>query len=152
VRIVLDIDHIREELNELPFKDGRREVFIGRISEMFAEDNEPATTHYLRQYEQKLRSHSLTLTLHENDRDSLFVVQELRAAPVDLSWMAEATHWVSKILAISLEMILPGLAGLWIDNQLETRFLGLLGFALGVPLGIWHIIAMTKSKRNELEW
>ena len=65
--------------------------------------------------------------------------------------MAEAMNWVSKITAVALEMILPGLAGLWLDNQLGTRFLALLGFALGVPLGMWHLIAMTKSKRNEIE-
>jgi hypothetical protein len=33
---------------------------------------------------------------------------------------------------------------------LGTRFLSLTGFALGVPLGMWHLIAMTKSKRNDL--
>jgi len=27
----------------------------------------------------------------------------------------------------------------------------LLGFAFGVPLGIWHLIAMTKNKRSERE-
>jgi hypothetical protein len=151
VRIVLDIDHIREELNELPFKDGRREVFVGRISEMIEEDNEPLIAHLLRQYEQELKSHTLILNRHEIDRDSLFVVQALRMTPLDLSWMAEAMNWVSKITTVTLEMILPGLAGLWIDNQLETRCFSLLGFALGVPLGIWHIIAMTKSKRNVLE-
>jgi hypothetical protein len=59
--------------------------------------------------------------------------------------------WVSKITAVALEMVLPGLAGLWLDNQLGTRFLTLLGFALGVPLGMWHLIAMTKIKRNDLE-
>jgi hypothetical protein len=48
-------------------------------------------------------------------------------------------------------MLLPGLAGLWLDSQLETRFLTLLGFALGVPLAMWHLIAMTKIKRNDLE-
>ena len=32
---MLDIDHIREELYELPFRDGKRAVFVGKISEMF---------------------------------------------------------------------------------------------------------------------
>ncbi len=35
VRFVLDINDIREKLDELTFRDGKREVFIGRISEMF---------------------------------------------------------------------------------------------------------------------
>ncbi len=65
--------------------------------------------------------------------------------------MAEGMKWVSKITTVALEMVLPGLAGLWLDSQLETRFLALLGFALGVPLGMWHLIAMTRNKRNDLE-
>jgi hypothetical protein len=79
------------------------------------------------------------------------VVQELRALAPDFSRTAEAMSWVSKITAVALEMVLPGLAGLWLDNQLGTRFLTLLGFALGVPLGMWHLIAMTKIKPNDLE-
>ncbi len=34
---------------------------------------------------------------------------------------------------------------------LETRFLTLLGFALGVSLGMWHLIAMTKNMRNDIK-
>jgi hypothetical protein len=148
---MLDINHIREELNELQFRDGKREVFVGRISEMFEEESEQAIAEHLGQIEQKLRSHTLFLTRHEDDRDALFVVQELRTLAPDFSWMAEGMKWVSKITTVALEMVLPGLAGLWLDSQLETRFLALLGFALGVPLGMWHLIAMTKRKRNEFE-
>ena len=36
-------------------------------------------------------------------------------------------------------------------EQLETRFLTLLGFALGVSLGKWRLIAMTKNKRNDIK-
>ena len=149
--VLLEIDHIREELNGLPFREGKREVYVGSISEMLEEESEQAIAGHLRQFEQELRSQTLILTRHEDDRDALFVVQELRALAPDLSWMAEGMNWVSKITAVALEMVLPGLAGLWLDNQLETRFLTLLGFALGVPLGMWHLIAMTKSKRNKIE-
>jgi hypothetical protein len=147
---VLDIDDIREELNELPFRDGEREVFVGKISEMFEEESEQAIADDLRQCEQDFRSHMLILTRHEDDPDALFVVQELRALAPDFSWMAEAINWLSKITTVALEMVLPGLAGLWLDSQLETQFLTVLGFALGVPLGMWHLIAMTKSKRSDL--
>ena len=146
MRFILDIGHIREELNELPFRDGRREVFIGKISEMFEEESEQAIADHLRHYENELRSHSLILARHENDRAALFVVQELRALAPDFSWMAEAMNWVSKITTVALEMVLPGLAGLWLDIQLQTQFFTLLGFTLGVPFGMWHLIAMTKSK------
>ena len=33
----------------------------------------------------------------------------------------------------------------------ETRFRTLLGFALGVSLGMWRLIAMTKNKRNDVK-
>ena len=60
-------------------------------------------------------------------------------------------NWVSKITTVAVEMIQPGLAGLWLDNCLGTRFLTVPGLALGVPFGMWHLIAMTNSKRNDVE-
>jgi hypothetical protein len=146
---MLDIDHIREELNELPFRDGKREVLVGRISEMFKEESEQEIADHLGQYDEELRSHTLLLTRRESDRDALIVVQELRTLAPDYSWMAEGMNWVSKITTVALEMVLPGLAGMWLDNQLETRFLSLLGFAVGVPLGMWHLITMTKGTRSD---
>lgn len=151
MRFALDIDHIREELNELPFRDGKREVFVGRISEILEEESEPAIADHLREYEQELRSHTLILTRHDDDLDALFVVQVLRSLPADLSWMAGAMNWVSKITTVALVMVLPGLVGWWLDNQLATRYLSLVGFALGVPLGMWSLIAMTKRNRNEID-
>ena len=145
VRFMFDIAHIREELNELPFRDGKREVFVGRVSEVFETESEETITNHLGQFEQELRNHTLLLTRHEDDRDALSVVQELRTIAPDFSWMAGATNWVSKITAAALEMVLPGLAGLWLDNLLDTRLLTLLGFGCGVPLGMWHLIAMTKG-------
>jgi hypothetical protein len=118
---------------------------------MFEEESEQAIAEHLGQFEQALRSHALILTRHEDDRDALFVVQELRTIAPDLSWMAEGMKWVSKITTIAVEMVLPGLAGLWLDKQLGTQFLILLGLALGFSFGMWHLIAMTKSKRNDVE-
>jgi hypothetical protein len=148
---MFDIAHIREELNELPFRDGKREVFVGRVSEVFEGQSEETITDQLAQFEQELRNHTLILTRHEDDRDALFVVQELRRLALDFSWMAEGMNWVSRITTVALEMVLPGLAGLWLDNLLDTRFFTLLGFACGVPLGMWHLIAMTKGTRSDIE-
>ena len=148
---MLDIDHITAELNELPFKDGIREVFVGKISEMFDEDSGRSIAEQLRAFEKELRRHSLILTRHKDDPDALFAVQRLRELAVDASWMKEGMDWVSKITTVAMEMVLPGLAGMWLDKRFGTGFLALLGFALGVPLGIWHLIAMTKSKRDDAE-
>ncbi|MFM7245311.1 MAG: hypothetical protein ACKO40_14225 [Planctomycetaceae bacterium] len=40
--------------------------------------------------------------------------------------------WVSRITAIGLAMFLPGVAGGWLDVRLGTRFLGPLGFVVGL--------------------
>jgi hypothetical protein len=60
--------------------------------------------------------------------------------------MAIALEWVSRIMVVSLEMVLPGVAGQWLDSRYQTSFFALLGFALGITLAIWHLIAMTRPK------
>jgi hypothetical protein len=57
--------------------------------------------------------------------------------------MAAAMEWVSRIFAVSLEMFLPGLGGQWLDGHFGTQWIGLTGFALGLGLGLWHLLLMT---------
>jgi Putative F0F1-ATPase subunit Ca2+/Mg2+ transporter len=57
--------------------------------------------------------------------------------------MALAMEWVAKITTVGLEMVLPGLAGRWLDSQLGTGFLVLLGFGLGLIAGFSHLLLMT---------
>jgi len=59
--------------------------------------------------------------------------------------MAAAMQWVARIVAAGLMMVLPGLAGQWIDVQLETGFIALLGFALGLTWSMIYLLAVTKS-------
>ena len=63
--------------------------------------------------------------------------------------MATAMEWVSRIMTVVLEMVLPGLAGQWLDEQWGTGFLALLGFALGITFAIWHLLVMTGSIRRK---
>lgn len=63
--------------------------------------------------------------------------------------LAVAMEWVSQITTVVAEMVLPGLAGQWLDNRWGTKFLTLVGFALGLTVGIWHLIAMTRPKTGE---
>jgi hypothetical protein len=58
-------------------------------------------------------------------------------------------EWVSRITAVALEMVLPGLGGQWLDRRWGTSFLGLLGFALGMTVGIWHLLQMTRALNNK---
>jgi hypothetical protein len=55
VSSMFDIAHIREELNEILFRDGKREVFVGRVSEVFDAESDKTITDHLSQFEQELR-------------------------------------------------------------------------------------------------
>ena len=52
-------------------------------------------------------------------------------------------------MVVSLEMVLPGIAGYWLDKWLGTRVLFmLLGFALGCTASMYHLIQLTRSEKN----
>lgn len=56
-----------------------------------------------------------------------------------------AMDWVARITAVGLEMALPAIAGQWLDRRLDTNFLGLAGLVIGVAVGFWHLLLMTRS-------
>lgn len=60
--------------------------------------------------------------------------------------MAVAMEWVSQITTVVLEMILPGLAGQWLDGKWGTKFLALAGFAIGLTIAIRHLLFMTEAR------
>lgn len=65
---------------------------------------------------------------------------------------AKAAEWVSRVMTISMGMVLPGLAGYWLDQRLGTQVLFLLlGFVIGGYLAFLQlrVIAATTKKRNE---
>ena len=59
--------------------------------------------------------------------------------------LAVAMQWVSRVTTISLEMVLPGIAGHWLDNRWGTSYLALLGLALGLTIGLRQLIAMSRE-------
>jgi hypothetical protein len=66
------------------------------------------------------------------------------AAPEDRrSPLAVALEWVSRITAVALTMVLPGLLGYWLDRKLETRFLTPVGFVFGVVVAVWSLLLLT---------
>lgn len=67
-------------------------------------------------------------------------------APQDPHPIALAMEWVSRILVVSAEMVVPGLIGQWLDSRWGYSFLGLLGFGLGMVLGVTHLLVMTRPK------
>lgn len=59
--------------------------------------------------------------------------------------LSEAFNWVGRIVAVAIEMVLPGLAGLWLDKAWGTKFLMPVGFVLGLVMGMTHLIVMVQS-------
>jgi hypothetical protein len=58
--------------------------------------------------------------------------------------VSAALEWSSRIIAVSLEMVLPGLAGWWLDGKTGTGWFAGIGFAIGLVVGVIHLIAMTR--------
>jgi hypothetical protein len=77
-----------------------------------------------------------------------------RALPVttpsdDRSSVAIAYQWATRIMVVSLEMVLPGIAGYWLDQALGTKVLFLLGgFALGGVTASVHLIRLIQTEKN----
>jgi len=58
--------------------------------------------------------------------------------------LALAMEWVTKITTVSLEMVLPAVGGGYLDRRLGTSHWALLGVILGVVVGMWHLLLMTR--------
>ena len=66
--------------------------------------------------------------------------------PDDRTPLAQAAEWSSRITTIALEMVVPGLIGLWIDRQLGTVMVFLvLGVAVGMTAGMMHLVRLAAS-------
>jgi hypothetical protein len=65
----------------------------------------------------------------------------------DRSPLSAGLQWTSRITGVALEMVMPGLAGHWLDQKLGTVavFL-LLGVVLGFILGLRTLIQFGKQK------
>ena len=60
--------------------------------------------------------------------------------------LAQAAAWASRVMTVALEMVLPGLIGIWIDRKLGLKAAcTLVGFGLGFSVALWHLIRLTKQ-------
>jgi F0F1-type ATP synthase assembly protein I len=67
-------------------------------------------------------------------------------SPDDRSSLALAYGWAVRITTVSLEMVVPGLIGLWIDRKLGTVMVFLvLGVILGMTVGMLHLVRLAAS-------
>jgi F0F1-type ATP synthase assembly protein I len=49
--------------------------------------------------------------------------------------------WAARAMTVSLEMVIPGVIGIWLDRFFGTLVLfTLVGFAGGLSLAIWHLV------------
>ncbi|MCI0493165.1 MAG: AtpZ/AtpI family protein [Planctomycetes bacterium] len=52
-------------------------------------------------------------------------------------------------MVVSLEMVVPGLVGYWLDERLGTVVLFMLvGFAVGGIAGVMHLLHMLRSENR----
>jgi len=63
--------------------------------------------------------------------------------------MAAAYIWVSRIFSICGEMVLPGILGYWLDQYWGTKFIAILGFMLGLTLGMVHLIQIANKSNKK---
>ncbi|HEY2840806.1 MAG TPA: AtpZ/AtpI family protein [Pirellulales bacterium] len=50
-------------------------------------------------------------------------------------------------MTVAMEMVVPGMIGVWLDQRLGTKVLFvLLGFGGGCTLAVWHLLRMTSAK------
>jgi F0F1-type ATP synthase assembly protein I len=63
----------------------------------------------------------------------------------DRSMIAKGWSWGQQAMAISLEMVVPGMIGLWIDRLIGTLPLFLiLGVIFGMTAGMIHLVQFAK--------
>jgi F0F1-type ATP synthase assembly protein I len=57
-------------------------------------------------------------------------------------------EWVAKITTVALEMFLPAVGGRYLDQRFGTEYWALIGLILGVTVGMWHLLQMTRVKER----
>lgn len=63
----------------------------------------------------------------------------------------DSAAWIGRIFAILIFMIGPGAAGVWLDRQLDTKFLAAIGFVVGMVLGTTVLLLLVNVKRRSLD-
>jgi hypothetical protein len=61
---------------------------------------------------------------------------------------ARAIEWVAKITTVGLEMTLPAIGGGYLDRRWGTQYWALVGVVVGMTVGMWHLLQMTRPKKG----
>jgi hypothetical protein len=65
--------------------------------------------------------------------------------PHDAAPIAEASVWLNRAFSIVLQMIVPGLAGYWLDQRWGTQVLALVGGGRGLALAVWSLTRLAQT-------
>jgi hypothetical protein len=65
--------------------------------------------------------------------------------------IALAMEWVAKITTVGIEMALPAIGGGWLDRRFGTSHWALVGVVLGVTVGFWHLLQMTRPPARKTD-
>jgi len=60
--------------------------------------------------------------------------------------LALGLEWATKITTVALEMVLPAIGGGYLDKRLGTSYWALIGVVVGMVVGMWHLLVMTRTK------
>lgn len=67
----------------------------------------------------------------------------------DRSPLAQAMALVATITTVAMEMVVPVVAGHWLDKRVGcTPALTIAGAAGGLVLGLWHLIQMSRRPKG----
>ncbi len=69
---------------------------------------------------------------------------QLNSADADRIETQANTNAVSRTIAVVILMLIPGIAGSYLDKWLGTRFLVLLGFAIGIGIAIFGLLYIAR--------
>ncbi len=70
--------------------------------------------------------------------------------PTDRKAPAEAAASYSRVITIAMEMVAPGLLGIWIDRKVGTEVAFTVGgFVLGMVLGLYQLVAFAREQARK---
>ena len=62
---------------------------------------------------------------------------------------AKAIQLISRVLAAAVVIVAPGLLGHYLDKRLGTTYLVLVGFGLGLTVGITYLLLLSRQLEAE---
>ena len=67
----------------------------------------------------------------------------------DPSLYAHLYQWSARISTIAIEMVIPALIGIWLDQLMGTVvLLTIFGVFLGMALGFWQLLKIANAEHN----